>query len=632
MGERAHWLPFRFFELSSDKLMAVGFLAVLTLLGALIFVWNANVKDRDAAFDRVSLEHERASTVSTILAATRRQFFALTQMAYAGEVEERAQHHRAFQEAVEVAARARDELSSRLSTELELRRWETAENLSKVVAMLQRDALESIFRGETAAAQQLIAQKLMPSQAEFVAQLEGLLETHAARVRVELDAASAHNRDTYLLIGLLGVAATLWSGLTIWAIQRNSAAERQLLAQGDRIRALYEVSAQPGLSVDDQINTTLEMGCRMLALDIGKVCRINETSQTNTFLYAVAVNGADVKPGSVLPLEKTFCSIPFRSGKAIAISHVNQSEYSTYPCYEFSHLEAYIAAPVWLNGVKHGTINFASKRPRARPFDRSDLDLVHLISNWVAVVLERQMAADLRIEKHLADQANSAKNAYLANLSHELRTPLNSIIGYAELLEDELGAREDTVSHFKDAARIKLAASHLLLLVNGRLDLSSFDAGSLEIRCETFPVRRVLDEVTAMLMPVIDRSGNRCSVTCEDGFAVMYSDPIRLKETLVNLVTNASKCTSNGLVTLHARREGESAIFEVADSGIALPEEEAAALPRAIVGTNGVSGGCGLGLAICQRICRMLGGTMSVSSRAGHGSVFTVNLPINYSS
>ncbi len=233
-----------------------------------------------------------------------------------------------------------------------------------------------------------------------------------------------------------------------------------------------------------------------------------------------------------------------------------------------------------------------------------------------------------------AERASAAKSTFLANMSHELRTPLNAIIGYSEMLiEDaEDGGQAESAS---DLTRIHSAGKHLLTLINDVLDLSKIEAGKMELHVETFEVAPTIESVVTTVQPLIDKNGNRLAVELADALGVMRSDATRLRQVLLNLLSNAAKFTDAGAITLAVNRTtnatGDWLTFRVSDTGIGMTPEQLdklfEAFAQAEASTASRFGGSGLGLAISRLLCRMLGGTVTVESVAGEGSAFTVRLP-----
>jgi PAS domain S-box-containing protein len=246
----------------------------------------------------------------------------------------------------------------------------------------------------------------------------------------------------------------------------------------------------------------------------------------------------------------------------------------------------------------------------------------------------KQAEEDLRLAKDAAERANQTKSTFLANMSHELRTPLNAILGYSEMVQEELVdlGEEDLVGDMK---KIHSAGKHLLGLINDVLDLSKIEAGKMDLFLERVEVRPLIDEVIATVVPLIDRKSNRLELRCPREFGTMFADVTKVRQALFNLLSNASKFTERGVVTLEARRETrdgcEWLFFSVSDTGIGMTPEQLGRLfkpfAQADASTTRKYGGTGLGLAITRRFAQLMGGDVTVSSEYGQGTTFTLSLP-----
>jgi signal transduction histidine kinase/CheY-like chemotaxis protein/HAMP domain-containing protein len=240
----------------------------------------------------------------------------------------------------------------------------------------------------------------------------------------------------------------------------------------------------------------------------------------------------------------------------------------------------------------------------------------------------------LAVARDEATQATLAKSRFLANMSHELRTPLNAVIGITEMLiedaEDSGGA--DTLEPLR---RISRAGKHLLELISDVLDLSKIEAGKLEFHYEDIDLRRLVDDLVGAAQPLAARNGNRLDVHCRAAIGTIRSDATRLRQIVLNLLGNACKFTEKGTVSLafeRSRADGAEWLdLRVADTGIGMTQEQLATLfqefTQADSSTTRKYGGTGLGLAITDRLCRMMGGSITVSSEPGRGTTFAVRLP-----
>jgi PAS domain S-box-containing protein len=274
------------------------------------------------------------------------------------------------------------------------------------------------------------------------------------------------------------------------------------------------------------------------------------------------------------------------------------------------------------NKLRDGRYVFIKHRPMAD-------------GGWVAthedVTELKQHEAELAAARDAADEANRTKSSFLANMSHELRTPLNAIIGYSEILQEDAADKDDKES-IDDLRKIESAGRHLLGLINNILDLSKIEAGKMDVFIEKVDIQALIKEVLSIVKPLADKSENAIEVICPAGIGSFRSDQTKVKQCLLNLMSNANKFTSKGTLTLTVAREDISRVcFRVSDTGVGMTKEQLGrlfqAFSQADVSTTKRFGGTGLGLAITKHFCNMLGGDVTVESTPGTGSTFIIKLP-----
>jgi signal transduction histidine kinase len=279
-----------------------------------------------------------------------------------------------------------------------------------------------------------------------------------------------------------------------------------------------------------------------------------------------------------------------------------------------------------------GALAIRRKQPGAFPDDTVEL-LQTFAAQSVLAIQNARLFSEIEEKSRQLAEASQHKSQFLANMSHELRTPLNAIIGYSEILQEEIEeAGQDRLT--PDLRKIEHSGRHLLGLINEVLDLSKIEAGKLELNYEPVNLSRLIDEVIGTAGQLAEKNRNRLVVEGADGIGPLTADPMRLKQILLNLLSNACKFTQEGEVALRARRvaDGREWIeLAVADTGIGMTAEQQGKLFQDFTQADSLTarryGGTGLGLALSRKLARLMGGDVTVTSEAGKGSVFTVRLP-----
>jgi signal transduction histidine kinase len=274
------------------------------------------------------------------------------------------------------------------------------------------------------------------------------------------------------------------------------------------------------------------------------------------------------------------------------------------------------------------------RREAPGEFAKNTVELLQTFAaQSVLAIQNARLFSEIEDKSRQLAEASQQKSKFLANMSHELRTPLNAIIGISEMLrEDAEAAKQD----LEPLDRVLGAGRHLLALINDILDLSKIEAERMELNLETFALAPLIDDVVKTIEPLAAKNGNRVAVDCDAAIGMMRADQMRLRQTLLNLMSNANKFTEKGTVTIATHQGQENGrdwvTLSVADTGIGMTPGQMGKLfqefSQASSKTASKYGGTGLGLVISRRFCQMMGGDITVESEPGRGATFAIRLPM----
>jgi signal transduction histidine kinase/CheY-like chemotaxis protein/putative methionine-R-sulfoxide reductase with GAF domain len=274
-----------------------------------------------------------------------------------------------------------------------------------------------------------------------------------------------------------------------------------------------------------------------------------------------------------------------------------------------------------------------ARRKAPGEFAKSTVELLQTFAAQSALAIRNaQLFSEIEDKGRQLAEASQHKSQFLANMSHELRTPLNAIIGVTEMLREDAEALKQDLEPLD---RVLGAARHLLALINDILDLSKIEAGRMELQLETFALAPLIASVVKTIEPLTAKNANQVTVKCDGAMGTLHADQMRLRQALLNLLSNANKFTDHGTISIDVRQRKEDGrdwvTISVADTGIGMTAEQMGKLfqefSQADASTTRKYGGTGLGLAISKRFCQMMGGDIAVESAPSRGSIFTIRLP-----
>jgi signal transduction histidine kinase len=295
--------------------------------------------------------------------------------------------------------------------------------------------------------------------------------------------------------------------------------------------------------------------------------------------------------------------------------------------------QSFLGVPIMLGGNAVGVLSVQSCTQEGI-FDQDDVHLLSTIAANVGTAINNaRLYQEAQKSRADAEQANNAKSAFLANMSHELRTPLNAIIGFTRIVKRK-GEEVLPEKQIENLDKVLVSAENLLGLINSVLDIAKIEAGLMDVMASNFRIRALIDLCANTAQPLL-QSGVSLEKQVDERLEIIHSDQDKIRQIVLNLLSNASKFTQHGKISLTAMRDGEENLrISVADTGIGISAE---ALPRifkefeqADTTTTRKYGGTGLGLTISRNLARLLGGDLTAESILGEGSTFTLTIPIQY--
>ncbi len=399
---------------------------------------------------------------------------------------------------------------------------------------------------------------------------------------------------------------------------------------------MLKVISRSTFDLTSVLQTLVESAARLCDADAATVTRQKDGRLVRAEAYGYSpefiehLRALPVEPGRGSAMGRALLE-----GKAVHIADVlADPDYALTQVQKLGGYRTMLAVPMLREGVPIGVLTLT--RLQMRPFTGKQIELVTTFADQAVIAIENvRLFDEIQDKSKQLELASQNKSQFLSSMSHELRTPLNAVIGLTEMMVTN-AARFGTEKALEPLRRVNAAGTHLLSLINEVLDLSKIEAGKLDLNPEPINLAPLIDEVVGTAGQLAEKNKNRLIVETQENVGALKADPMRLKQILLNLLSNACKFTKEGEVALRVRKvaDGHDWVeLAVADTGIGLTAEQQAKLFQDFTQADSLTarryGGTGLGLALSRKLARMMGGDVTVTSEPGKGSVFTVRLPGN---
>jgi two-component system, NtrC family, sensor kinase len=417
-------------------------------------------------------------------------------------------------------------------------------------------------------------------------------------------------------------------------VQARTKELSESLQQQTATSDVLKVISRSTFDLKSVLQTLVESAGRLCNADYATITR--QKDGVLFFAEAYGYSSEFIEYVKAMPIEPgrgTATGRALLDGRIIHIADVlADPEYTWAEAQKLGGYRTVLGVPMLREGIPSGVLTLT--RSEVRPFTEKQIELVSTFADQAAIAIENvRLFDEIQDKSRQLEMASENKSQFVSSISHELRTPLNAIIGLTEMMVKN-AARFGTEKAQEPLQRVNRAGTHLLGLINQVLDLSKIEAGKLELNQQTVQLAPLINEVIGTAGQLAEQNKNRLVVETQENLGALTVDPMRLRQILLNLLSNACKFTKAGEVKLAARKasNGSSVVeFAVSDTGIGMTAEQQAKLfeefTQADATTAQKFGGTGLGLAITRKLARMMGGDVTVTSEPGKGSVFTVRLP-----
>ena len=612
--------------------VTLGFSIILAMLLMIMGLWIKDTRSNAHRIEHVTKLQLRSNHVSVMRDVALERTISLHRMADIQDPFSRDDEYMHYRAIAADFLRAREALASNNEHEsLESPLWNKLKPLMNEGGAIQNKVAGLIMDEEIVAANRILIEDLWPVQNRVIQTLNDLLAIQKNHIEEELRQTVTHRADTYLLIALLGTITLMFTLFMFYVLRSNGKAEREFLNQSKKIRELYEVSSRPGSTVQEKILQILRMGCEFMNLDAAYVCSVSGDVEDCATIFSYVNPGVRIDRRFQEQVLDKYHRITIWRKDLLALHNLSRDSSTDIP----QHDGALIAICIDVNTDVFGTVSFVSMQAREQAFNDKEQDLVRLIASWVSMSLERlSKEQELEEARDISEAASRVKSSFLANMSHELRTPLNAIIGYSEMLT-EMSTEDRGEEFLEDLRKITNSGRHLLGLINDILDISKIEAGKVELSMANVDINEMLDEVCSTVTPGIIKNHNHFKVYWDRELSLIYCDVVRVRQILINLLSNAGKFCRDGQVTLRVTvdesKKQRNLVFRIEDTGIGIETDKINRLfkpfSQLINDVSGEFGGTGLGLVISKRLANLMDGDIKVDSAPGKLTTFTFWIP-----